>query len=198
MNEEGKRKKKTPNMSYQSFARILQNAILHYISLSLLPIFCWWQLDSAYAYQMDGCMYSHMMEKGFSIKTAAQGSLLPPKQTLHAPAHSAGALGKARFGTQANPAVQPGHAESNSHCWSITWSRQLLRNGWHQTGVLLCAHVCVISGLWETVGFLPPSCRIHSMTPAHAILRKFLWFTLKFFCAEFYPFEHLKIIPFLS
>lgn len=41
MKEEGERKKKTPNVSYQSFARILQNAILHYISLSLLPIFCW-------------------------------------------------------------------------------------------------------------------------------------------------------------
>jgi len=41
-------------------------------------------------------MYSHMMEEGFSIKTAAEGSLLPPEQTLYAAAYSAGALGKAR------------------------------------------------------------------------------------------------------
>lgn len=58
-------------------------------------------------------MYNHMMEKGFSIKTAAEGSLLPPERTLGAAAHSAGALRKAQFGAQANLAVQLDHTEPN-------------------------------------------------------------------------------------
>lgn len=57
-----------------------------------------------------------------------------------------------------------------------------LGNRWHQTGELLCALMCVISGPCETVGFLPPSCRAYSRTSAPASLRNF--FTIH---AEIFP-----------
>lgn len=195
MKEEGEGEKKTPNIAYQSLAGILQNAILHYIW-----VFCLYSVGDSLILPtlikwMGACT---AIWWGFSIKTAAEGSLLPPERTLHAAAHSAGAFGKAPCGTEANLAVHAGHAESTGHHWGSTWSRQLLRHGWQQISVVLCTCVCVNSGLCETVAFLPPSSTTHSMTRARAILRKFLWFTLKFSLAEFYPFEHLKIIPFLS
>lgn len=100
-------------------------------------------------------------EKGCSIRTAAEGSLLPPEWTLPAAAHPAGALEKAQLGTQVNLSAQCPTAPLVLVA--------ALGNGWQRFCVLFCG----ISGLSEAVGFLPPSCRTHSRTPAHASLRKF-------------------------
>lgn len=112
--------------------------------------------------RMGACIATRW-KKGCSTRTAAEGSLLPPQWTLPVAAHPAGALGKAQLGTEVNLPAQCPTA-------SLGLVEALANSpDWRDFCVLLCG----ISGLCETVGFLPPSCRTHSRTSAHASLRKF-------------------------
>lgn len=73
-----------------------------------------------------------------------------------------------------------------------------LRNGWHQTGELLYALVCDHWAMWDCRFFYHFRAEYTPELQLMQVSGSFSWFMLKFFLAEFYPFEHFKIIPFLS
>lgn len=135
---------------------------------------------------MDGCMYSHVMEKGLLHENSSWGQLAAPR--MNPPCCSSSCSSPWENPTWMVHTGEPTCPESNSHHWSITW--QLSEMGGSRLESF-CMFLCVISRLCETLGFLP-SCWIHSRTLAHASLRKFSMIHAEIFLCWFLPLWTFK------
>lgn len=153
---------------------------------------------SAYILLMTAWLCLRLSNGGVHVQPYDGKRASPEKQQLRAAQNEPSMLQFILQEPLGKPSLGQVNLPVQSHHWSITWSQQLLE----MAGTRLesfCVHSCVWSlgyvRLWLFTTSVQNTLQDFSSCKSQEV---FLWFMLKFFLAEFYPFEHLKIIPFLS